>query len=285
LEKVFFLCQTSAMIPRTNFFQAHSGVLALKMIDLHSHMLSSLDDGAEDIGVSLGMARAYARQGVTHVACTPHILPGIYENRGADIRQAVAGLQARLDDAGIPVTLVTGADNHIVPDFVERLKDGHLLTIADSPYVLVEPPHNIVPPRLEDLFFGVLLAGYVPILTHPERLSWIETKYEVIRRLAGRGVWMQITAGSLRGAFGRRARYWAERMTAEGLVHVLATDAHNMTARRPDLAEGYAAAEALIGGAEAQHMVLTRPQAVLSARSARDLLAPEAGIAVEFTEP
>src|SRR5690606_29532618 len=109
---------------------------------------------------------------------------------------------------------------------------GRLLTLADTRYVLVEPPHHVAPPRLEDLFFALSAAGYVPILTHPERLSWINTHYDAIKRLADAGVWMQLTAGSLTGAFGRNARYWAERMLDEGRAHILATDAHD-TVRRP----------------------------------------------------
>jgi|SRR5208337_2040201 len=89
-------------------------------------------------------------------------------------------------------------------------------------------------------------------------LSWIESKYDVVGRLAARGVWMQITAGSLLGRFGRRSRYWAERMLGGGLVHILATGAHNMTSRPPDLLDGRMQAERLAGAAEAQHLVVTR---------------------------
>jgi len=234
------------------------------MFDVHSHMLPGLDDGAGDAATSLAMARAYVDQGAECVACTPHILPGLYHNTGPQIRQAVADLQAELQGAGIALKIVSGADNHIVPDFAGGLKRGHLLTLADSAYVLVEPPHHIAPHRLEEEFFQILIAGYVPILTHPERLSWIESKYGVIQRLAARGVWMQITSGSLRGSFGARPKYWAERMLGEGLVHLLATDAHNMTSRPPDLLEGRILAGRAIGAQEAQHLVVTRPCGVLA---------------------
>jgi protein-tyrosine phosphatase len=209
------------------------------------------------------MARAFVGQGVECVACTPHILPGLYHNTGPQIRTAVAELQGRLDDADIPLRLVTGADNHIVHDFVDGLKRGHLLTIADSRFVLVEPPHHVAPARLEDLFFNILIAGYVPILTHPERLTWLESKYDVVQRLAAKGVWMQITSGSLCGTFGRRSRYWGDRMLSEGLVHILASDAHHVTSRPPDLAAGRQAAERLVGADEATRLVVTRPHAIL----------------------
>ncbi|MEZ5851433.1 MAG: CpsB/CapC family capsule biosynthesis tyrosine phosphatase [Hyphomicrobiaceae bacterium] len=237
---------------------------AAQMIDLHSHILWGIDDGARDLATSLEMARRFADQGVTHVACTPHILPGLYQNTGPQIRAAVAALQTEIIQEGIPLTLVAGADNHIVPGFAAGLRDGRLLTLDDSKYVLVEPPHHVAPARMEDMFFELLLAGYIPILTHPERLTWIEKQYDRVLTLAARGVWMQVTSGSVRGAFGRRPKYWAERMLGEGLVHILASDAHNTTTRRPDLWDGFQAAERLVGKEEAWHLVAIRPWGILN---------------------
>lgn len=233
------------------------------MIDLHSHILPGIDDGARDLSVSLAMARMFVADGVTTVACTPHILPGVYHNSGPAIRSAVAELQQALDAQQIPLQLVAGADNHIVADFVPGLRSGHLLSLADSRYVLVEPPHHVAPPRMEDFFFNIQVGGYVPILTHPERLTWIRNNYPVIQRLARSGVWMQITAASLAGGFGRDARYWAERMLDEGLVHILATDAHDPHRRPPRLSDGYYAAEKRVGAQQAEHLVLTRPTGIV----------------------
>jgi protein-tyrosine phosphatase len=86
--------------------------------------------------------------------------------------------------------------------------------------VLVEPPHHVAPPRLEELFFSLITASYVPILTHPERLTWINSAYASMERLHTAGAWFQVTAGSLSGDFGRNARYWAEGCW-RGLVHIL----------------------------------------------------------------
>jgi protein-tyrosine phosphatase len=234
------------------------------MIDLHCHILPGIDDGASDLAVSIAMAKAFVADGVTVVACTPHILPGLYTNSGPQIRQATIELQARLDAEGIPLRLVTGADNHVLPNFVAELRSGHLLSLADSRYVLVEPPHHVAPPRLEEMFFNLLVAGYVPILTHPERLSWISSHYDAVQRLVRGGVWIQLTAGSLAGAFGQKARYWSERMLDEGSVHILATDAHDVGRRPPILSQGRDLASRRIGSEEAENLVQTRPQGVLS---------------------
>ena len=136
-------------------------------------------------------------------------------------------------------------------------------SIADSRYVLVEPPHHTAPPQLEDFFFNLVVAGYVPILTHPERLSWVPSRYEMIKRLVQGGVWMQVTAGSFAGAFGRNALYWAERMLDDGCVHLLASDAHDAERRPPDLAAGREIVAKRVGAEEAQCLVLTRPMGIL----------------------
>jgi protein-tyrosine phosphatase len=234
------------------------------MIDLHCHILPGIDDGAADLDVSLRMAAASADDGVSILACTPHILPGLYHNSGPQIRRALRELQAALDQKGIPLQLVTGADNHVVPDFIAGLQSGRLLSLCDSRYVLVEPPHHTEPPHLEDFFFSLLVAGFVPVLTHPERLSWVPARYESIKRLVARGVWMQITSGSLSGAFGRTAQYWAHRMLDEGCVHILATDAHDTKRRPPDLSRGRDLAAMRVGAVEAEHLVLTRPRGVIA---------------------
>jgi protein-tyrosine phosphatase len=131
---------------------------------------------------------------------------------------------------------------------------------------LLEPPHHAAPPRFEDSVFQVMANGYIPLITHPERLGWVGDHYQAFVALAHRGAWMQLTAGSLTGRFGPEARYWSERMLDEGLVHVLATDAHGVKHRSPLLAEGCRAAEKWVGAEEAERMVRERPQAVIENR-------------------
>jgi protein-tyrosine phosphatase len=225
------------------------------------------------------MASAFVEDGVTVVACTPHILPGLYKNSGPHIRRAVTHLQQRINEKGIRLRLVTGADNHITPDFVAQLRSGHLLPLADSRYVLVEPPHQVAPPRLKELFFDLIAAGYVPILTHPERLTWINSHYKSMRQLVHAGAWMQLTAGSLAGAFGRNARYWSERMLEDGVVHILATDAHDVGRRPPNLSEGRDRAARRIGDREAEHLVVTRPEGVLRNAVPSTLPSPSEAVA------
>ncbi len=233
------------------------------MVDLHSHLLPGVDDGAPDLTTALAMARLAVADGIAVMACTPHIYPGLYENQGPAIRQAVAELQVHLDEADIALRVTYGADTHLAPDLVAGLRSGRVPTLHNSRYFLLEPPHHVAPPRLEETVFNLLTAGYVPIITHPERLEWIEDRYAALVELARHGAWLQVTAGSLTGRFGASARYWAERLLDEGWVHILATDAHGVDRRPPLLAEGRRAAEPWVGADEALQLVATRPRGIL----------------------
>jgi protein-tyrosine phosphatase len=242
------------------------------MIDLHCHILPGIDDGAVDIEMSLQMARMLIDDGVGAVVCTPHILPGLYHNSGSQIRAATADLRSALARSGLRLELYSGADAHIGVDFVAKLKSAEILTLADSRYVLVELPQHVGPALLRQFFFQLMTAGYVPVLSHPERLQWIEHQYGVIENLVHAGVWIQITSGSLLGEFGRSARYWAERMLDEGNVHLLATDAHDAKLRPPNLKRGRDAAAQRVGEREANHLVHTRPLGILANEASATLL-------------
>jgi protein-tyrosine phosphatase len=248
------------------------------VIDLHCHMLPGIDDGAPDLETSLQMARVAVADGITITACTPHIFPGLYENDGPGIRKAVAALQVELDREEIPLQLTTGADVQLCPDLVAGLKSGRILALGTSRYFLFEPPHHTAPPRLEEQVFASMAAGYHPIVTHPERLHWIESHYDTMKRMAHAGAWMQLTCGSVTGRFGKRPQYWSERMLDEGLVHILATDAHNLRNRAPLMASARDAVAERLGEQAATDMVLTRPRAVLDNVSP-SALPPPVGVA------
>jgi protein-tyrosine phosphatase len=209
------------------------------------------------------MARLSVADGVRIVACTPHIFPGVYANTGPDIRQRMEQLQAELNAAQIDCRLVVGSDAHVSPDLVDGLRSGRILSLNDSRYVLVEPPHHILPPKLDSFFFDMLAGGYVPILTHPERMSWLDANYELLRGLVRSGVWVQLTAGSIVGRFGGRARSQSKRMLRDGMIHIVASDAHNTMERPPLLSEAVPALRSLLGDEETQNLIDVRPAAIL----------------------
>ncbi|MBV6413283.1 MAG: capsular biosynthesis protein [Xanthomonadales bacterium] len=233
------------------------------MIDLHCHLLPGIDDGAKDLDTALEMARVAVADGIHTIACTPHIYPGLYENDAAGIRRAIAALRRELDAAGIALQLCEGADVHLTPDLLAGLRADRIPCLNRTRYLLLEPPHHVAPPRLEEQVFNLQANGYVPLITHPERLTWIEDHYPMFLRMARAGAWLQITAGALVGRFGKRPRYWAQRLLDEGPVHIIASDAHSVHRRPPLLAEAEVQAAQQLGAVEASAMVRERPAAVL----------------------
>lgn len=233
------------------------------MIDLHCHLLPGIDDGSPDLTTSLAMAEMAVADGIEHVACTPHITPGLYGNSGPDILQRTDELQALLNERGIPLVVWPGADIHVHPQLVARLQSGDLPTLAGSRYLLFEPPHHVMPPRLDELVKKVVAASYIPIITHPERLTWAEAHYHVILRLVAAGALIQLTAASITGGFGRTAKALSERLLDDGLVDFVATDAHSLTGRPPVLSMARDILIERVGEAEALEMVHNRPARVL----------------------
>jgi protein-tyrosine phosphatase len=236
----------------------------MPVIDLHTHILPSCDDGSPDLATSIAMARMAVADGIRVMACTPHIMPGLYENDGAGIKGWTEALQAALDEAGIALRLVTGADIHIAPDLVQKLATGFAPTLAGSRYFLLEPPHHVLPPRFAEFVQKLLAAGFTPILTHPERLTWVQAHYEIVERVNAMGVLLQVTAGSLTGSFGSGAQRLSERMLGEGRIDLFASDAHNLTSRPPVLSKAFAAVEAALGSAEATRMFVETPARILA---------------------
>ena len=225
------------------------------MIDLHSHILPGIDDGAIDLEMSLSMARMVIEDGTTQIACTPHFMSGVYDNSIQIVSKIISVVEAAFRDHDINLNLIRGGDIHIAPDIADGLTNGILPTIGESRYFLFEPPHHVLPPGIVALCKGIMGTGFIPVLTHPERLTWIENHYDVICQLDKLGVVVQLTAGSVVGSFGKRALYWSERMLDEGRVDIIASDAHNIRSRPPGLSRACGVIATRLGNETAMMMV------------------------------
>lgn len=233
------------------------------MIDLHSHILPNICDGPKDIEVSLEMARIAVNDGITTLACTPHIYPGVYKNTTEIIQTAMESFQAELRSHSIPLKLVIGADTHMVVNVLEGLKSGRIPCLNHSQYFLLEPSHHVAVPHFVEQTVDIINAGYTPLITHPERLAWVEDHYSEFVDAARQGAWIQITAGAIEGKFGKKAKAISERFLKDGLVHIIASDAHNLQHRQPVLSKAVKRAAEFVGKDEADRMVNERALAVI----------------------
>lgn len=235
------------------------------MIDIHCHILPAVDDGPSSLDEAVMMARLAAASGVRRIVATPHQLawdPTAIRN----ILAGVQRLQRELHLAGIGLSLTTGCELRLGPELLLESGNERLHTLNRSRYLLVELPAAEFPPYTEALIFELQVRGLVPVVAHPERNAAIQEDPDRYVRLVERGVMGQLTASSLSAAAERRTRQTAERLLRRGLVHVLASDAHDADQRAPDLAQGLAAVARIVGRQQAEAMVYRIPEAIWSDR-------------------
>ncbi|QIA26748.1 protein-tyrosine-phosphatase [Thermaerobacter sp. PB12/4term] len=233
-------------------------------VDVHSHLLPGLDDGAADWDESLALARAAVADGTAELILTPHIDPEVYDNRPETIRALTAEFQRRLDAAGVPLKVRPGSEIFLMPQTAMQWRRGEVVPLGgEGPYVLVEWNMIALPPYVEGVLFDLQAAGAVPVIAHPERYLPVQRRPQWLVPLVERGVWLQITASSLLRPRKDPARRVVEWLVRRGMVHLVGSDAHNAQ-RPPRLAEAYRVLERLPGGAQTLVTVERATAAVLA---------------------
>jgi protein-tyrosine phosphatase len=201
------------------------------VIDLHTHVLPGIDDGARTPDDSLDMARAFVSDGVTAIAATPHVRED-YPTSADVMLRAVERLRQALDEEGIPLTVHSGAE--LAVEWLPRLGELELrrLTLAGGGrYLLVETPYHGWPATIVEGLLRVRRAGCTPVLAHPERNAVVQDSPSVLAPLVQGGTLVQVTAASLDGRLGRSSRDTARRLLEAGLAHLVASDAHTPDVR------------------------------------------------------
>jgi len=236
------------------------------VIDLHCHILPGLDDGAPDLAAALAMARMQVADGVTDVVATPHMFDGTYEASREAAEGALRDLREALLREGIPLRVHPGSDCHLDPRVLDTAERNNVISVDNGPYLMIEFPHEMVPPRIDESLFRLRALGLRPVLTHPERNRELQAAGASDRIAAWRtahGLLTQVTASSLTGAWGKRAQAAGQDLLRRGLCDVIATDAHRPDWRPPCLSAGRDAAAAIVGDDAARRMVLDVPGKVL----------------------
>lgn len=232
-------------------------------VDIHCHLLPGIDDGAASWEDSLAMARLAAADGIATVVATPHQLGNYRQNHGDAIRARAVKFQQMLDDRGVPLRVLPGADVRIEPDLALAVADGSVLTLADRhKHVLLELPHELYFP-LEPVLQQLRRTQLVGILSHPERNAGLLAEPGLVAPLVRHGCLMQITGASLVGTFGPAPRAMSERLVADGLVHFVATDAHSPRTRRPLLRRAFDRVAQIAGQEAAMELCCRNPSRVV----------------------
>jgi protein-tyrosine phosphatase len=206
------------------------------MIDLHSHILPGIDDGAGSVQDSVDIARAAVTDGIVAIAGTPHVRDD-WPTKADVMEDRVAELRAELELAGIPLDVRTGGE--IALPWLARLSREELrrFTLGGSRYLLVETPYYGWPLELPDALRSLQEEGFAPVLAHPERNPEVAARPQQLEALVEAGVLVQVTAASVDGRIGRRAQECGLLLIREGLAHLLASDAHHASVREVGMAE------------------------------------------------
>ena len=213
------------------------------MIDLHSHVLPGVDDGARTLDESLEILRAAAEDGITRIAATPHVRDD-YPTSPETMERGVDAVNSAARDAGIPIEVLTGGELDI--EYAARLDDATLARfgLGGNPAVLLlECPYTGWPLELRDLVFRLATRGFSVVFAHPERNPDVQADPELLRPLVDAGVLVQITAGSVDGRLGSGSQRASRTLLDAGLAHLIASDGHAPQIR----AVGMAAAAAAVG--------------------------------------
>jgi protein-tyrosine phosphatase len=234
------------------------------MVDVHCHILPGLDDGAQDIQESLAMAQAAIEEGITHIVATPHS-SSEYPFNYARVRQLHRQLQSLVGDR---LELATGCDFHLNLENLEALrKDALPFCLNQQNYLLVEFSEFSIPPTTNHTLHDMQLMGLRPVITHPERNAILQAQPGRLAAWVQIGCFVQVTAGALTGAFGAKSKEDALRWIAEGLVHLVASDAHNMRWRPLRLLPAYEVVRERFGVVKAHALFVENPRAVFEGRA------------------
>jgi len=233
------------------------------MVDLHCHILPGLDDGAATMEVSVAMADSAIADGITHVVATPHC-SNEYRFDFSRMRELCDELQSKVGDR---LKIATGCDFHLSPENLGALRgNSSQYCVNQRDYLLVEFNEFSIPPAMDQTLHAIQLAGLRPIVTHPERNRILRANPERLKEWVRRGCYAQVTGGALTGGFGPAVQVDALRWIGEGLIHFVASDAHNTRSRPLRLQSAYDAVVHQFGHEKALALFQDNPLAAFEGR-------------------
>lgn len=206
-------------------------------IDIHSHIMPDVDDGADSFATSMQMLRMAAESDITHVILTPHNKPAHRNVSPEKMEEKCKRLQKALEAEKIGIKLYVGNELYYRSGLSEELEQGKALTLAGSHYVLAEFGPMDDYDYIRNGIYSLLMSGYYPILAHLERYQNVCAKPSRVSELVEMGGYVQVNAGSIMGKHGLGTKLLTHKLLKQNLVHFVATDAHDLTKRTAKLSE------------------------------------------------
>ena len=207
-------------IPLTDFFTDG-------FVDIHSHLLPGIDDGATDMDTSIALLLKMASYGIKNFITTPHVLGSVYPNSSEVIKQKLAAVKKELEKREIKgISIQAAAEYMLDGEFSALLDQKDILVLKDN-YILVEMSYFSAPINLYELLFKIQLKGYKPILAHPERYNFYHTDFKNYYKLKQAGCLFQLNLLSLTDQYGKGVQKTSEKLLKENLYDFVGTDTHH----------------------------------------------------------
>ena len=205
------------------------------MIDLHTHILPGVDDGARNFDDSIKMLKELEDNRVTHVVCTPHYIDETnYTSPAAENRRIFRELKQRAADAGLKIKLYLGNEIYLTENLFKLIKTGRLISLNDSSFLLIELPLSGEYNNYESVFKLLIRSGWHVVLAHPERYRSLQKNYDLALDLRNSGVLFQCDLGSLTGQYGTSAKKLVKRLAKDHLIFAFGSDIHRPSQKHPD---------------------------------------------------
>ena len=207
-------------IPLTDFFTDD-------FVDIHSHLLPGIDDGAKDMDTSIALLLKMASYGIKNFITTPHVLGSVYPNSSEVIKQKLAAVKKELEKREIKgISIQAAAEYMLDGEFSALLDQKDILVLKDN-YILVEMSYFSAPINLYELLFKIQLKGYKPVLAHPERYNFYHTDFKSYYKLKQAGCLFQLNLLSLTDQYGKGVQKTSEKLLKENLYDFVGTDTHH----------------------------------------------------------
>ena len=238
------------------------------MIDIHCHILPGLDDGSDCMETSLEMASLAVENGTKILVATPHCnIPNEYTNYFDDyLIQYFLQLQKGIEREGLPLRLALGMETFGTDNLPRLFRQGRLLTLNNTRYLLVEFYFSDDPERVQAVLEGLLEEGVIPIVAHPERYEYVREDPDLAAEWKEKGCLLQVNKGSIVGSFGRSVQDAVHYLLQQGMADIVASDAHSPYRRTPFMGEAYNMVCDLYSLQEAQRIFWDNPLSVLQDR-------------------
>lgn len=232
------------------------------MVDLHHHLIFGVDDGSPDLATSVAMVEMAVADGVTHIVATPHANAEFSYDREGYTARLLQIRDALPAEVAANVTLGLGSDFHLNFENTTAIQtDKERFQINEGPYLLIELPDNSIPQRMDELLYELRVLGLIPILTHPERNTTLQRSRNRLREWIRTDLLVQVTAGSITGAFGKLAEKVAWELLEKQWVHFVSSDAHNLNRRTPRMSDAYKLVSKRLGEETAHRLFVSNPLA------------------------